>query len=89
MLFEHALATSLHLFLGGLFGMGYEYLLGCFIPKDPSLGFLKLFQVIAIIACGDISKSLALMLGANILLAMTKNIKGFRPICRRIVSLNY
>lgn len=75
--------------MGELFRMVYEHLLGCFIPKYPSLGFLELFQVIAIIACGDISKSLALMLGANILLAMTKNIKGFRPICRRIVSLNY
>ncbi len=58
--------------------MVYEHLLGCFIPKDPSLGFLKLFQVV--IARGDILRSVTLMLGVNILLAMGKNTKSFHPI---------
>jgi len=41
--FAQALATTPHLSLSGLFGMVYEHFLGCFIPKDPSLGFLELF----------------------------------------------
>jgi len=55
--------------------MVYEHFLKCFIPKDPSSGFLKLFQVVATIAHGDILKSIALMLGVSILL-----IEGFRHI---------
>jgi hypothetical protein len=51
--------------------MTYEHFLRCFIPKDPSSRFLKLFQVVAI-AHDDILRSMALMLGANILL-----IEGF------------
>jgi hypothetical protein len=35
--------------------MLYEHFSGCFILKDPFLGFSKLFQVDAIVACGDIS----------------------------------
>jgi hypothetical protein len=42
-LFAQALTFVPHLFLGGFYGMVYEHLLGCFIPKDPSLRFLKLF----------------------------------------------
>ncbi len=59
--------------------MVYEHFLKCFIPEDPSLGFLKLFQVV-IIACGDIFRSVALVLGANILLVMAKDIGGLRLI---------
>jgi len=57
--------------------MVYEHLLGCLILKDPSLGFLKLFQVVVIIVCGDIPKSVALVLGVSRLLAMAKDINGF------------
>jgi hypothetical protein len=55
-LFTQALAIVPHLFLGGLFGMVYEHLSGCFTLDDPSLGFLKLFQNVNTIACGDILK---------------------------------
>jgi hypothetical protein len=48
--------------------MVYEHFLTYFIQKDPSSGFLKLFQVVAIVAHGDILKWIALMLGVNILL---------------------
>ncbi len=50
------------------------------IPKDPSSGFSKLCQIVVIVVCGDIPKSVALMLGANRLLAMAKDIGGFHPI---------
>jgi hypothetical protein len=60
--------------------MLYEHVLGCFIPKDPSSRFLKLFQVVVAIAYGDIHGLMALVLGANILLAMAKDIGGFCPI---------
>jgi len=63
-----ALIVVPHLFLGGLSRMVSEHFLRCFIPKDPSLGFLKLFQVVANVAHGDILKSIALMLGVSILL---------------------
>jgi hypothetical protein len=55
--------------------MVYEHLSKCFTPKDPSLRFLELFQVII---RGDILRSVALMLGVNILLAM--DINGFHLI---------
>ncbi len=61
--------------------MVYEYLSRCFILKDPSLKFLKLFQVVTTtIACGDILRSMALMLGVNKLLAMAKDTSGIHPI---------
>jgi len=41
---------------------------------------LKLFQAIVIVVHGDIFRSVALMLGVNILLAMAKDIGGFHPI---------
>jgi hypothetical protein len=41
--FAQALTTTPHLSSSGLFGMLYEHLSRCFIPKDPSSGFLKLF----------------------------------------------
>jgi hypothetical protein len=41
---------------------------------------LKLFQAIVIVVRGDIFRSVALVLGANILLAMAKDIDGFHPI---------
>ncbi len=53
-LFAQFLAIVPYLFLGGLSGMVYEHLLGCFIPKDPSSKFSKLFQVIVIIVSRDI-----------------------------------
>jgi len=73
-LFVQVLATTLNLFLGGLFGMVYEHLSRCFIPKDPFSGFSKLFQTIVVVACGDIPRSVTLVLGANKLLAMTKHV---------------
>jgi hypothetical protein len=45
-LFAQTLAIAPHLSLGGLSRMVYEHLSGYFIPKDPSLGFLKLFKVV-------------------------------------------
>jgi hypothetical protein len=79
-LFVQALTAISHLFSGGLSRMVYEHLSKCFILEDPSLGFLKLFQDAAIVACGDIPRSVALVLGASRLLAMAKNTSGFRPI---------
>jgi hypothetical protein len=55
-LFVQALATTPHLSLSGLFGMVYEHLLRCFIPKDPSSRFSKLFKVVANVVHGDIPK---------------------------------
>jgi hypothetical protein len=57
--------------------MVYEHLSKCFIPKDPSLGFSELFQVVVY---GDILKSMALKLRASKLLAMAKCTSGFCPI---------
>jgi len=54
--------------------MVYEHLSRCFIPKDPFLGFSKLFQTIVVVAHGDIRRSMTLLLGANKLLAMTKHV---------------
>ncbi len=52
--------------------MVYEHLLGCFIPKDTSSGFLELFQVVVIVVRGDILRLVALKLRASKLLAMEK-----------------
>jgi hypothetical protein len=41
-LFTQSLTIAPHLFLGGFYGMVYEHLLKCFIPKDPSTRFSKL-----------------------------------------------
>jgi hypothetical protein len=60
--------------------MVYEHLSGCFILKDPSIGFSEIFQTIAIVAHGDIPRSMALVLGANRLLTMSKHSCGFRII---------
>jgi hypothetical protein len=60
--------------------MVYEHFFGCFIPKDPSSRFSELFQVVVIVACGDIPKLVALALGANKLLTLAKDIGGFRLI---------
>jgi hypothetical protein len=51
-MFAQALTTLLHLSLGEFFGMVYEHLSRCFIPKDPSLGFSKLFQAAIAIKWG-------------------------------------
>ncbi len=69
-LFAQALAIAPHLSLGGLSRMVYEHLLGCFKPEDASSRFSKLFQVVDVVACGDIPRLVALMLGGNILLTM-------------------
>jgi hypothetical protein len=59
--------------------MVYEQFLKCFIPEDPSLGFLELFQTIIVVR-GDIFRSVALVLWGNILFVMAKDIGGLRPI---------
>jgi len=51
-----------------------------FILEDASLKFSKLFQIIDIVTCGDILRSVALMLGVNKLLAMAKNTEVLCPI---------
>jgi hypothetical protein len=58
--------------------MVYEHLLGCFILKDPSSRFSKLFQVV-VVAHGDIPGSMTLVLGVSILLTMAKDIRSFCP----------
>ncbi len=88
-MFAQTLTTAPHLFMGGLSRMVYEHLSRCFIPKDPSSRFLELFQVVVIVACRDIPRSVALMLGANRLLAMAKDTSGLHPIVMRNVSLTY
>jgi len=60
--------------------MVYEHISRCFIPKDPSSWFSKLFQVVTIVAHGDILKSVAIVLGATKLLAMVKDISGLHLI---------
>jgi hypothetical protein len=79
-LFTWALVTTPHSFSGGLSRMVYKHLLRCFIPKGPSSWFLELFQAVIIVLRGDIHRSIALVLGANKLLATTKDIRGFRLI---------
>ncbi len=79
-MFVQALATTPHLSLGGFFGMVYEHLSVCFIPKDPSSRFLEFFQIAVVVICEDILKSITLVLGANRLLAMVKDIGGLHPI---------
>jgi hypothetical protein len=56
--------------------MVYEHLSIYFIPQDPSSNFLKLLEATNVIARGDILRSMALMLGANKLLAVAKDIEG-------------
>ncbi len=51
-----------------------------FHTKGPILRVSKLFQIVAIVTCGDIPRSVALVLGANKLLAMAKDINGLRFI---------
>jgi hypothetical protein len=60
--------------------MVYEHFSRCFILRDPSLKFLELFQAIAIVAHADIPRLVALMLGANKLLVMAKDISGLHLI---------
>jgi len=64
-LFAQALIITPHLFFHGLYGMVYEHILGCFIPKDPSSRFSKLFQIVVVVAHGDIPRSVALVLGVE------------------------
>jgi hypothetical protein len=51
-MFAQALTITPHLSLGGLSRMVYEHFSRCFIPKNPSLGFSKLFQVVVIVIYG-------------------------------------
>jgi hypothetical protein len=76
--------------LGALFGMVYEHLSGCLILEDPSLRFLKLFQIVDV-AHGDILKLVALVLGACRLLSMAKDTRSPCPIvlskvCFQLIS---
>ncbi len=79
-MFIQALATTRHLSSGGFPGMVFEHFSKCFILEDPSSRFSKLFQVVVIVVCGDIFKSMALMLGASRLLAIAKDTSGFHHI---------
>jgi hypothetical protein len=75
-LFAQALTIIPYLSSGGLSKMLHEHLSKCFIPKDPSLRFSKLFQTVIVVVRGNILRSMALMLVANRLLAMAKDICG-------------
>jgi hypothetical protein len=79
-LFAQALTIAPHLFAGGLSGMIYEHLSGCFGLENPSSEFSKLFQATTTIAHGDIPRLMALVLGVSKLLAMAKDIGGLHPI---------
>ncbi len=68
-LFAQALATIPHLFWNGLFGMIFEHLLKYFILEDSSSKLSELFHVDIVIARMNILRSVALVLGANKLLA--------------------
>jgi hypothetical protein len=67
--------------------MVYEHLSRCFILEDPSSGFSKLFQVVVATIHGDIPRLVALVLGANKLLAMAKDTSGLHPIAMNKVFL--
>ncbi len=82
-LFAQTLATIPYLSSTGLYGMVYEHHSSCFILEDTSLKFSKLFQTIIILTCGDIFRLVAIMLGANKLLAMAKDIEG---LCLIVVN---
>jgi hypothetical protein len=88
-MFTQALAVAPHLSSNGLSGMVYEHFSKCFIVKDPSSGLLKLFQIIIVIHCWDILRSVALMLGVSKLLAMAKDTGGLRPIAMGEVFLRF
>jgi hypothetical protein len=79
-LFAQTLTNTPNLSSDGLFEMVYEHLMKCFIPKDPSSKFSELFQDVAIVVYGDIPRSMTLMLKANRLLTMEKNIGGLHII---------
>jgi hypothetical protein len=79
-LFAQTLTIAPHLSLGGLSWMVYEHHSNCFILKDASLRFSKLFQIVVVVTHGDILRLVALMLGANKLLAMAKKTEGLHPI---------
>ncbi len=51
-----------------------------FHSKDPSSRFLEFFQAIIVVAHGNIPRSMALVLGANTVLTMAKDIGSFCPI---------
>jgi hypothetical protein len=51
-MFAQALTIVPHLSSSGLFGMVYEHLLGCFMPKDPSLRFSNYFKLLLLLFAG-------------------------------------
>jgi hypothetical protein len=79
-LFAQNLATTPHLSSGGLSGMVYEHLFGCFMLEDPSSRFLELQATVATAVHEDILRSMALVLRASRLLTMARDISGLRPI---------
>jgi hypothetical protein len=78
--FTQALAIAPHLSSSGIYGRAYEHLLGCYISEDPSSRFLELFEVVVIVTHGDILGPMALVLKANKLLVLAKDIRGFHCI---------
>jgi len=56
--------------------------------RRPILRVFKIFQIVVAVIRGDILKSMALVLRANKLLAMTKDIGGFRLTIIGKVFLN-
>jgi hypothetical protein len=66
--------------------MVYEHISGFFIPKDPSS---KFSHVVAIVVHMDVFRLVAIMLGANKLLAMAKDISGLCPIAISEVFLQF
>jgi hypothetical protein len=59
--------------------MVYEHFSRCFIPKDPSSKFSKLFQAATTFAHGGIPRLVAKVLGVSRLLIMVKDIGNLRP----------
>jgi hypothetical protein len=77
-LITQVLTVSPHLSSNGLSRIVYEHLSKYYIPKDSSLGFSRLFQVVVV--HGVIFRSVALVLGVSILLVMAKDTSGLCPI---------
>ncbi|KAL2653713.1 hypothetical protein R1flu_021841 [Riccia fluitans] len=75
-----ALARSPRLSSGGPSGMVFELLRDCFTHEDPASGFDLLFELCTRIAQGQVSPSIAYLLGASRLLSLEKPSGGVRPI---------
>jgi hypothetical protein len=57
--------------------MVYEHLLEYFILDGPSSGFLKLFEIVVVVARGDILRLVALVLGVSKLLVWQRILMVF------------